>query len=82
MERRDRAVKTGKVKENAIRDNWDAFKRPDRERVIDRSAIRQQAMERQSVRQQVKEQARDTDRSARIERREQRRIERETRKPD
>jgi hypothetical protein len=81
-QRRDRALKTGKVKENAIRDNWDAFKRTDRNRAIERSAIRERAVQRQTIRQEAKQQAKESSRSARIERREQRRIERETRKPD
>jgi hypothetical protein len=77
-ERRDRALSSGKVKQDSIRDNWGGFKRPDRSSATNRSIVRERAVERQAVRQQT----RDTDRSARIERREQRRIERETRKPD
>jgi hypothetical protein len=77
-ERRERALKTGKVKENAIRDNWDSFKRTDRNRAVERSTVRERATDRQTVRQQAKE----TSRSTRAELREQRRIERETRKPD
>jgi hypothetical protein len=81
-ERRDRALSSGKVNQGSIRDNWDGFKRTDRNRAIERSTIRERAVERQSVRQQAKEQAKESSRSERIERREQRRIERETRKPD
>jgi hypothetical protein len=77
-ERRDRALSSGKVKRDSIRDNWGGFKRPDRSSATNRSIVRERAVERQAVRQQ----ARESSRSTKAERRQERRIERETRKPD
>ena len=77
-ERRDRALSSGKVKHGSIRDNGAGDTRTDRKRANERPTIRERAVERQSIRQQAKESARST----KVERREQRRIEREARKPD